>query len=141
MIARTWRGVTRAEDRDAYLEYLRRTGLAAYASTEGNRGALILARTEKDRAEFLLLSLWDSEDAVRAFAGEEPQRAVFYPEDDRFLVEKDTAVGHYQVLEGSASDRGPIRGSATAKPPERVSAMHDAAGNRHARGWRIAGFR
>lgn len=122
MIARTWKGVTRAEDRDAYLEYLRRTGLSAYASTEGNRGALVLARTEEDRTEFLLLSLWDSEDAVRAFAGQQPERAVFYPEDDRFLVEKDTAVGHYQVVEGSVSRRA-------------------AAEDAQARGWRIAGFR
>ena len=126
MIARTWRGVTRAEDREAYLDYLRRTGLAAYASTEGHRGALVLSRTGDDRrSEFLVVSLWDSEDAVRAFAGERPERAVFYPDDERFLVERESRATHYDVLYRDAPwQQG-------GRIPEVV----------HARGWRIAGFR
>lgn len=98
MIARTWAGATRAADGDAYLAYLHATGLAEYRKTPGNRGVLALRRTEGDRAEFLLLTLWDSEDAIRRFAGEDIGRAVFYPEDERFLVARDERVNHYEVV-------------------------------------------
>lgn len=103
MIARTWRGATRAEDAATYLTYLDETGLREYASTPGNRGVLtlrrIVPRPDGDRAEFLLVSLWDSMESIRAFAGPEPERAVFYPEDDRFLVDRDNGVSHYQVVD------------------------------------------
>ncbi|HUF34583.1 MAG TPA: hypothetical protein VMN37_01475 [Gemmatimonadales bacterium] len=98
MIARTWRGATRAEDADRYLEYLHATGLAGFRETEGNRGALALRRVEGGRAEFLLVSFWDSEAAIRRFAGDDPGRAVFYPEDERFLVERGDRVEHYEVV-------------------------------------------
>jgi heme-degrading monooxygenase HmoA len=69
VIARRWRGWTRAEDADAYLAYIRETGLREYRDTPGNRGAWILRRDDGDRVEFVTLSFWDSMDAVRAFAG------------------------------------------------------------------------
>jgi heme-degrading monooxygenase HmoA len=98
VIARTWRGATRAEDADRYLDYLHATGFQAYRATPGNQGVLALRRLEGDRAEFLLVSLWDSMESVRRFAGAEPERAVFYPEDDRFLVDRDDRVFHYEVV-------------------------------------------
>jgi heme-degrading monooxygenase HmoA len=97
MIARTWAGATRAADADAYLEYLHATGFSEYRATPGNRGVLALRRVVGDRAEFLLLTLWESEDAIRRFAGEDIGRAVFYPQDERFLVARDEHVNHYQV--------------------------------------------
>jgi heme-degrading monooxygenase HmoA len=102
MIARTWRGATSADDADAYLEYLHETGLADFRRTEGNRGALALRKIEGNRAEFVILSLWDSEEAIRRFAGEDISKAVFYPEDERFLIERDNDVSHYEVLFDSA---------------------------------------
>ena len=99
MIARTWRGAVRREDADAYVEYVRETGLSAYRATEGNRGAWILRRELGETTEFVTLSFWDSREAVERFAGPEPDRAVFYPEDDRFLVERDLHVTHYELLE------------------------------------------
>ena len=102
MIARTWAGAVRAADADAYVEYLHRTGFPEYAGTPGNRGVLALRRRVGDRAEFLLVTLWDSEEAVRAFAGDDIERAVFYPEDDRFLVERGERVNHYEVVHESA---------------------------------------
>lgn len=97
MIARTWRGATRAEDAEAYADYIRGTGIAAYAATPGNRGAYLLYRIEGDRAEFLTMSLWESVESIEAFAGVDIERAVFYPEDDRFLVERDLVARHYVV--------------------------------------------
>ena len=97
MIGRIWRGATKAADADRYLDYLHRTGFAEYRSTPGNRGVLTLTRTEGDRTEFVLLSFWDRLESITAFAGEDLERAVFYPEDDRFLVERDLRVTHYEV--------------------------------------------
>lgn len=100
MIARIWRGATRAADAPAYVEYLRGTGLKAYRSTPGNRGAWILWREVGDRAEFVAVSFWVSRDAIRAFAGDDIDQAVFYPEDDRYLVERGLTAEHYQVAGG-----------------------------------------
>jgi heme-degrading monooxygenase HmoA len=99
MITRMWRGYTQWDDVDAYLEYLRKTGIAEYVTTVGNRGCEILCRREGDRAEFLLISHWNSLESIKGFAGDEIDKAVFYPEDDRFLVERDLMVSHFEVLE------------------------------------------
>ncbi len=98
MIARIWVGRTKASDADEYLSYLEETGLREYRATAGNRGVFVLRRIEEERAEFMLVSLWGSMDAVRAFAGPNPERAVYYPEDDRFHLEKTPNVLHYEVL-------------------------------------------
>jgi heme-degrading monooxygenase HmoA len=101
VIARTWRGWTRRDDAGAYADYIEETGMRAYRETPGNRGAWMLRRDEGDRTEFVTLSYWDSLDAVRAFAGDDVERAVFYPEDDRFLVERETRVLHYEIVSGA----------------------------------------
>jgi heme-degrading monooxygenase HmoA len=97
MIARMWIGTVRLQDADEYADYVRDTGLDAYAGTPGNRGAWMLRRDEGDRTEFITLSLWDSEDAIRAFAGDDIEAAVYYPEDDRYLIDRGQRVRHYVV--------------------------------------------
>jgi heme-degrading monooxygenase HmoA len=97
VIARTWRGWTAASDADEYVQYLARTGMREARATQGNRGALVLQRREGDRAEFVTVLLWDSLDAVRAFAGDDVERAVFFPEDDQYLVDRELHVTHYAV--------------------------------------------
>lgn len=99
MIARTWRGAVRAEEAEAYATYVQATGLRGYASTPGNQGAWLLYRVDGDRAEIMTMSLWDSMDAIHGFAGEDVERAVFYPEDDRWLVDRDL-VAHHWVVKG-----------------------------------------
>jgi len=99
VIARIWRGAVRRQDSDAYVDYLRATGLPEYRATPGNRGAWILRREYGEQTEFVTLSFWDSREAVELFAGPDPERAVFYPEDDRYLVERDELVAHYEVAE------------------------------------------
>ena len=105
MIVRTWRGATRAADAAAYAEYIRRTGIAEYESTPGNRGTLMLHRVDGERAEFLILSWWDSLDAIRGFAGDDVAIAVFYPEDDRFLIERDLEAFHWTIDQSSVEPR------------------------------------
>lgn len=96
MIARVWRGATRAADGEAYAAYVEETGMAT-ARADGARGTLVLRREDGDKAEFVTILLFDSLDAVRSFAGDEIHRAVFFPEDDRYLVERDLDVHHYEV--------------------------------------------
>jgi heme-degrading monooxygenase HmoA len=76
---------------------MQRTGVAGYASTPGNRGVWMLRRDVGEHTEFLMFTLWDSLDSVKAFAGQDYEKAVFYPEDDRFLVECDRTSTHYGV--------------------------------------------
>jgi heme-degrading monooxygenase HmoA len=107
MIARVWRGITLVERADDYLAYLHETGLKDYAKTAGNRGVSVLRRNQGEHCEFVLISLWDSMDAVRAFAGENPDKSVYYPEDDQFLLQMEPLVRHYEVAEQIASEAPP----------------------------------
>ena len=97
MITRIWRGWTRPEDTEAYAEYILGTGIAEYKATPGNRGAYLISRPDGDRTEFLTISFWESHDAIVAFAEEDIDRAVFYPEDDRYLIDRETSVKHFHV--------------------------------------------
>ncbi len=97
MIARIWRGWTRPEDTEAYAKYILATGIAEYESTPGNQGAYLMSRRDGDRTEFLTVSFWDTRDAIAAFAGEDIDQAVFYPEDDRYLIDRETTVRHFDV--------------------------------------------
>ena len=88
----------RREDAGEYANDINRTGMAEYRSTPGNQGAWMLRRDDGDRSEIITFSLWDSRDSIRAFAGEDIEQAVFYPEDDHFLIERDLSVRHYDVV-------------------------------------------
>jgi heme-degrading monooxygenase HmoA len=101
MIARIWRGTVREADKDTYYEYLKKTGLKEYAETPGNRGVHTLRHVANGQCEFLLLTLWDSWDAIKAFAGPDYDKAVYYPEDNNFLLALDPHVAHYEILESS----------------------------------------
>jgi heme-degrading monooxygenase HmoA len=97
VIARVWKGAVRRDDGDAYAEYMRDTGMEGYTTTPGNRLALMLRRDVGDKTEFVMFSLWESFESIRAFAGGHPEKAVFYPEDDRYLIERDWTVAHFDV--------------------------------------------
>ena len=99
MIARIWRGVVREADKDVYLDYLKKTGLREYTETPGNRGVFTLRRAADGKCEFLLLTLWDSWDAIKAFAGDDYEKAVYYPEDEKFLLDRGPLVEHYELME------------------------------------------
>ena len=98
MIARFWRGVTPKSKAEEYFHYLEKTGLKEYRSTEGNCGVYVFRRIENDRALFLLMSLWESYDAIKKFAGPNLDKAVYYPEDKNFLLELEPNVIHYEIL-------------------------------------------
>lgn len=98
MIVRTWRGWTSQADAADYEAYLMRTGFPGYTATPGNQGVRFTRRDVGERTEFFLISFWESWEAIKAFAGADPARAVFYPEDDAFLVDRELTVEHYTVF-------------------------------------------
>ncbi|MGA2376739.1 MAG: hypothetical protein ABSF72_14555 [Candidatus Sulfotelmatobacter sp.] len=99
MIARIWQGRTRPGMGEAYLSYLEKTGLKEYQATKGCNDVLVLTRQIGDVTEYVLITLWESIEAVRRFAGPEPELAVYYPDDDRYFPEKERTpnVRHYEV--------------------------------------------
>ena len=98
MIARTRRGWTRKEDADRYVEYLNATSVPRYRGDEGNRGVQVLRRVVEDRAEFVYISRWESVEALTAHVGDDLETAIFYPEDEAYLVEREMAVTNYEVV-------------------------------------------
>ena len=78
---------------------MQETGLKDYRETRGNRGVYVFRRIEGDHAVFLLLTLWDSYEAIKKFAGPDCEKAVYYPEDSKFLLELEPNVTHYEILE------------------------------------------
>jgi heme-degrading monooxygenase HmoA len=107
MIARVWTGAVPTGDAELYVDYIRATGFAEYGQTAGNRGAWLLQRHEGDRTEIIALSLWDSVEAIRAFAGDDIDAAVLYPEDERYLINGLSSVAHYDVIDRADPFTGP----------------------------------
>jgi len=89
--------VTLAEKGDEYYDYLGETGLKDYRAVPGNQGVQVLRRTFEGKTEFLLISSWESYEAIWAFAGDDLERAVYYPHDQEFLLELEPKVVHYEV--------------------------------------------
>jgi len=97
MIGRHWRGLAYRERADAYQEHLERHTLPQLRSIPGHRGAYVLRREQRDEVEFVVLTLWDSLEAVRLFAGDEYETAVVPAEARELLLTFDEKVVHYQV--------------------------------------------
>jgi heme-degrading monooxygenase HmoA len=98
MIARTWRGWVRTKQAAAYVEYVTRTGLGEYGRTPGNLGAQMWTTDLGDgRTEVMTVSWWSSRTDIEGFADQNIDVAVFYPEDDDYLIDRETTVTHYDV--------------------------------------------
>ena len=103
-IARIWRGRTPASKADEYARYLDANGIAKIRATPGNRGVTVLRRTDGDKAEFLVISIWNSIDAVKNFAGADYQKIVVLPRDREYLIEVEPDVLHYQIVREERSN-------------------------------------
>jgi len=103
MIARLWRGVADASKADAYQRHAMATVFPALRDIPGHRGAYLLRRVTGERTEFLAVTLWDSIDAIHAFAGAAAERAVVEPEARAVLAEFDDVARHYEVAYDSLS--------------------------------------
>jgi len=100
VILRVWRGYASPATAEAYPRHLLETVRPKLARLGGFRGLYLLRRNGEREVEYEVLTLWDSMAAVRAFAGANPEHAVVEPEAKAALVRYDTAVAHYDVVEG-----------------------------------------
>jgi heme-degrading monooxygenase HmoA len=100
MIARVWHGVVPVEKAKGYSDYLvdSELGVHGYEAIPGNRGVSLLRRVEGDRVHFLLISLWESAEAIRAYAGPDMDRARYFEYDLECLLEPEPKVIHYEVV-------------------------------------------
>jgi heme-degrading monooxygenase HmoA len=93
-----WRGWVATDRAAEYVTYINETGMAAYRQTPGNIDAQMWTRDLGDgRTEVVTLSWWESLEVIKGFAGADITRAVFYPEDEDFLVGHEDTVTHYTV--------------------------------------------
>ena len=98
MICRIWHGRTSRANADVYASFLVERAIPDYRSVNGNIDVAILRRDEGEVTHFLTVTHWQSEDAIRAFAGDDLLKARYYPEDAAFLLEFEPAVQHYVVV-------------------------------------------
>jgi len=104
MIIRMWRGFASKTTRDAYPKHLLETVRPRLEGISGFRGLYLLRRDHPDEVEYQVLTMWESMDAVRAFAGDYPEHAVVEPEAAAVLTRFDDVVRHYDVLAGPTID-------------------------------------
>lgn len=98
MIGRTWGGKVPLAHAEGFHWHLLATGVADYRQLPGCLDVRLWRRDADDWAHFLLLSVWRDMAAVRAYAGDPPDTAVLYPEDEKFELVPDATVTHYDVL-------------------------------------------
>lgn len=97
MIARLWHGITLAEKASAYLAFLQARAVPDYRSVPGHVSVNILHRDAGYVTHFVIVTHWESLEAIRAFAGDAIERARYYPEDREFLLEFEPGVEHYTL--------------------------------------------
>lgn len=98
MISRQWHGIVKPDQADAYVVYLMSEVVPGLRAIDGFAGAELLKREVTEGIEFLVVTRWASIDAVRAFAGKDPDVAVVSPKAQAMLVDYDRVVQHYHVV-------------------------------------------
>jgi heme-degrading monooxygenase HmoA len=98
MIARIWHGRTKKEDYQEYAEFLKRVAMPDYKNTAGFKRLIFLKNIKDNAAHFTLITFWENLDVIRNFAGEYYEKAKYYPEDKKYLLEFEENVTHYDVF-------------------------------------------
>jgi heme-degrading monooxygenase HmoA len=99
MIARHWRGVAKREFADAYVEHLHSETFPQLVQLPGFHDASILRREVEQGVEFLVVTVWKSLDAIRSFAGHDPESAVVPAKVQQMMIEYDRRPRHYEVVD------------------------------------------
>lgn len=98
-ITRMWHGRTRIEHADEYLEFLKKSGIPDYKQVPGNLSVQVWRRREEKVCHFWTVTRWDSIDSIKQFAGENYEKARYYPEDKKYLLEFEPNVLHFETFE------------------------------------------
>ena len=97
MIARMWRGSAIRERADDYVKHLERSVVPELQQIDGFRGVYLLQQDSSDGVEFVVMTLWESMEAIRKFAGENPEVAVVAPAAQALFREYDAEVKHFEI--------------------------------------------
>jgi hypothetical protein len=97
MVTRIWHGASPVARSDEYLSLMRTVAIPDYCSTSGNKGAYALRRMEGDTAHFLMITSWESGEAIRAFAEDDISVAKYYDFDRDFPLELEPCSRHYEM--------------------------------------------
>ncbi|WP_129793745.1 antibiotic biosynthesis monooxygenase [Sphingosinicella sp. CPCC 101087] len=97
MIERIWRGWIAPEKAERYAQFLRDEFLPGAHSIPGYRGARVLRRERGGEVEFLVVTHFDSLDAIRAFAGEDLEKAHLAEPARALLHRWEARVAHYEI--------------------------------------------
>lgn len=98
MIVRTWSGRVPLAHADLFHAHLLATGVADYRAQPGCHEVRLWRADEGAIARFTLVSIWSDMDAIRTYAGDEPEVAVLYPDDERFELVPDRVVEHHALV-------------------------------------------
>ena len=101
MIVRSWRARASRDKAPLYVEHARSRVFPEIAAIAGHKGALVLSRDADSGVEIVVLTFWASMQAITAFAGADPDRAVVEPEAEAVLLDYDRTVQHYEVATAS----------------------------------------
>ncbi|MEW6350522.1 MAG: antibiotic biosynthesis monooxygenase [Thermodesulfobacteriota bacterium] len=99
MIARHWRGIAKPGEAGRYIGHLKTDTFPKLAAIHGFISASILTRELEHGTEFLVITRWDSMDAIEQFAGPSAEEAVVPASVQSMMVEFDQRVIHYEVVE------------------------------------------
>jgi len=97
-IMRLWHGEVSIEKANEYEKFMIEKAAPDYGSVDGLLKLYFQRRNENKTAHFLLVTIWDSLESIKRFAGAEPEIAKYYPEDDEFLLEKEKTSSMYEVF-------------------------------------------
>ncbi len=98
MIARIWKGRTKVDDYEEYSEFLKRVAIPDYKNTDGFKGLTFLRNKKNNVANFTLITFWENLEIIKNFAGEDFEKAKYYPEDQEYLLDFEEKVTHYEVF-------------------------------------------
>ena len=98
MIARIWHGKTRIDQFEIYTEFLQQVAIPDYKNTDGFKGLSFLRHIKGDEGHFDLITYWENLEVIKNFAGEDYEKAKYYPEDNDFLLEFEECVQHFEVF-------------------------------------------
>lgn len=98
MIARIWKGCTKVEHFEEYTTFMKDRAIPDYKNTEGFLKLTFLRRKDENYAYFELLTFWENMDVIKNFAGADHEKAKYYPEDEKYLIEFPETVTHYEVF-------------------------------------------
>ncbi len=99
MIVRVWSGRTTQAKAHDYERFLKETAYPDYGDVQGNGGWFLLRRQEGSAVRFMFVSLWESMEALRRYAGDSPERPRYYPEDRAALLELPESADNYELVD------------------------------------------